>query len=137
VFAQVVGDLRLGIVFPLFYFWIAVLLWMLFRKRILGLIAAFPLIFLTQSQAATHWVDWVFNAIIALVFILVLDKLGLFVSMVYLSALDVITHDLLTADLTSWYGLSSMISIAVLAVLALVAFRMSLGARDLFGSNAG
>jgi hypothetical protein len=109
-----------------------VLAWMLVRKRILAMIVVFPVVLLTQGGAITHWLDWVFNAIIALVLMVVFERLGLFVAMVYLAALTVIAHDLVTSDLTAWYGLSSMITVVLLSVTALVAFRLSLGGRDLF-----
>jgi hypothetical protein len=132
VFADVFSSVRLGVVFPLFYFWLMVLAWMLVRKRILAMIVVFPVVLLTQGGAITHWLDWVFNAIIALVLMVVFERLGLFVAMVYLAALTVIAHDLVTSDLTAWYGLSSMITVVLLSVTALVAFRLSLGGRDLF-----
>jgi hypothetical protein len=71
VFADVFSSVRLGVVFPLFYFWLMVLAWMLVRKRILAMIVVFPVVLLTQGGAITHWLDWVFNAIIALVLMVV------------------------------------------------------------------
>jgi serine/threonine-protein kinase len=137
VFADVFSSMRLGVLYPLFYFWIVVLAWMLVRKRLFALIAVFPLVLVTQSGPANHWVDWVFNVALAAAVVLVLERLGLFVSMVYLATFGVIAHNLLTSDLTAWYGLGSMVSVALLAVATLVAFRMSLGRNDMFESKSG
>jgi hypothetical protein len=54
--------------------------------------------------------------------------------MVYTAAIYLIAGGLLTADLTAWYGLSSMIVVLFISALALAAFRLSQGGRTVFES---
>jgi serine/threonine-protein kinase len=137
VLAQVVSALRIGLVLSLFAFSLIVFLWMLFRKRILAALIAVAFFTAQIANGASPWIDYAFSAGLVAVWIYAIQRFGLWVGMIYIAALTLISGSLLTSDLTSWYGLSSLLTVIIISALALLAFRLSLGSRALFDVNPG
>jgi serine/threonine-protein kinase len=137
VVSSIIADIRIGVVLPLIALTFIVFLRMLFGRRSIAAITVALLVVFGEAAEASHWVDWLFSAGAVTVFIYAMQRFGLFVSMIYVASLSMIAGSLLTADLTAWYGLSSMLTVVFISALALVASQLSLGGRPLFEVKPG
>ena len=110
----------------------------LVKKNLLAAIlaAALAVVFNNPAQLAEHWqrlVPVYFVLFSVLIFVLLRHGLvALFAAIFFVNSCGKIV---IGADWTTWYAPYGLATLALLAGIALFAFRQSLGSRELFGGN--
>jgi serine/threonine-protein kinase len=102
-----------------------------------GLVAPFTAEGLTAAASFSQgdWIGSIVMVLIVVFTVLMMVRLGLLALAVWGAVGWFIEHGLLTNDFGAWYGQSSLVVVAVVSVLALWAFRTSLGGRPLFSAD--
>ena len=119
-----------GVILSLAAFFILFLSRSVFKQRWLAslmflvVVCAFGPI---PSLAQGEWMYGLLGVAIVTTLLLVMLRLGLLVTMVWVCVGRFIGHALLTTNLTAWYGSSSLAAILVVMAAALWAFGMSIG----------
>jgi hypothetical protein len=101
----------------------------LLRKPWLAVVVCFIVLLAGNAGNRSHPV---FDALSLSISLTVLVSHGLLATMVFMSVMVLTDAALLTLDLTAWYGQGSLVAVIVVSVLAVRAFRVSLGERPLF-----
>ncbi len=78
----------------------------------------------------------VFWLLLLVIMVAIMLRLGFFAFVVAAFVLDTVTDAFFTTDFLAWYGQSSVAIVIVVAAIALIGFRLSLGSRPLFSPAA-
>jgi hypothetical protein len=120
------------------FFLLIFLLRVVLRRQWLAAVAFVALwtsLQLTQS-GGNLWVRAAFFALIYTLLVVILLRFGLFALVVTVFLIDWINQALLTTDLGSWYGLSSMFVLLVVGAMTAFGFWTSLGSRKMIDDAA-
>ena len=103
------------------------------RPIYLGCIVAFVALWSASKIIGNGnpYIKAVFWVLIYGVLVVILMRFGLFATVVTLFVVDTVLGLLGTTDFMSWYGLSSVVLLALIAGLSLYGFRLSLGGQKL------
>jgi serine/threonine-protein kinase len=88
-----------------------------------------------SSFSQGDWIESIVMVLIVVFAVLIMVRFGLLAQVVSGAVGLFIEHGLLTNDFGAWYGESSLVVVAAVSVLALWAFRTSLGGQPLFSAN--
>ena len=132
--ASFVGHLDGSVGGALFFFLLLFVLRAVFRKQWLAG-AVFVLIYVgLRWHGAGPWYTPLFLLAIWTTLVVVMLRFGLFATMCLVFLIDTPMQTLLTTDFTAWYGQSSWVFVAIVAVAAVWGFRTSLGGRTLIAA---
>ncbi len=129
--SSLIGHLDGSVGGALFFFLLLFVLRAVFRKQWLaGLV--FVLIFVGIRWAGQGpWYTPLFLLAIWTTLVVVMLRFGLFATICLVYLIDTPLNTLFTTDFTAWYGQSSWVFVAIVAVAAVWGFRTSLGGRTL------
>jgi hypothetical protein len=140
--ASLLNSVATGIPFAATIFFVLAMFRSLLRKPWLGTGAFVVFAWAVMLFRAWAWVsrpDWTIVAAaavsVALVTFVAL-RFGLLVVVAMQCAHRFLDHSILTTDIGSWYGRSSLIAVLLVSALTIWAFRVSLGGRPLLNPRA-
>jgi serine/threonine-protein kinase len=120
------------------FFLMIFLLRVLVRKEWIagGLFVALWSVLQTYSNGNSGWLAILLFVLIFSLLVIILLRCGFFAMVVTIFLIDWVNQTFATMDLGSWYGLSSLVVILVVAAMAGYGFWTSLGGRKLIGEAA-
>jgi hypothetical protein len=141
VLGRLLGGLRLSITGAVQFFLVLFLLRAILRRQWLaGLIFVALWTAVGTNNGVHNGVVWYYPMLlfcaIYSTLLVVLIRYGFFAVVVTLFAIDTGITVVFTTNFSAWYGLSSWIMLAVVAGLALIGFKLSLGGRPLLAVPA-
>jgi serine/threonine-protein kinase len=133
-----VQHLFQGVITSTEFFLMIFLLRVLVRKEWIagGLFVAIWAVVQNYSNGNDGWLGILLFVLIFSLLVIILLRCGLFAMVVTIFLIDWVNQTFATMDLGSWYGLSSLIVILVVAAMAGYGFWTSLGGRRLIGETA-
>ena len=118
------------------FFFMIFLLRVVLRKQWLA--ASAFVLFWTVAKALPTDHPYLYGMFYMLVYgiiVVILMRFGLFALAVTIYFIDTTNQELLTTDVFSWYGFSSLLMLALIAGFAYLGFRMALGKRKLMDES--
>jgi serine/threonine-protein kinase len=129
IVATVAGDLATGIGNGLRFCFVLFVFRMLFRNRWLGAAGIAAIVSVISTDFSWPATAIVVNIVTACGLAVLTVLFGVVAAVVASAVPLLIINMLITTDFSAWYGTSSLVAVVIVAVLALWAFRASLGER--------
>jgi hypothetical protein len=131
-FGKLLGAFDNALFDALFYFFVLFGLRVLLRKQWIAAIAFVMIMsFITTFGTSTPWVDYPVAAVEVAVFAFVLLRFGLLAAMAADGCIQLLEACPPTLDFSSWYLGLALIPPALVALIAVYGFRISLAGRPL------